>query len=113
MGGDVVNILQFALDGVTQQQSAIANNIANVQTPGYIAEHVSFEQSLQEAIARGGTASITEGPSAAPRASNGNNVRLSTELVAAQESTLQYEVLTNSLNAQFRLVRGAAGGSFA
>ncbi len=113
MGGDVVNILQFALDGVTQQQVAISNNIANVQTPGYVAENVSFEKSLQQAMASGGTASITESPSAAPPASNGNNVRLSTELVAAQESTLQYEVLTNSLNAQFRLVRGAAGGSFA
>lgn len=112
MGGDVVNILQFALEGVTQQQAAIADNLANVQTPGYTAEDVSFQKSLQEAIAGGGTASISEGPSAAPAASDGNNVSLTTELVDAQESTLQYQVITNSLNAQFRLVQGAAGGTY-
>lgn len=112
MGGNVINVLQFAIDGVSQQQAAIANNLANAQTPGYTAEDVSFEQSLRQALAGGGTASVTQRPSPAAPASNGNNVRLSTELVAAQESTLQYQVLTNSLNAQFRLVQGASGGSF-
>lgn len=112
MGGNVVNILQFALDGVTQQQAAISNNLANVQTPGYTAEDVSFQKSLQEAIAGGGTATITDGTSPAPDATDGNNVSLTTELVDAQESTLQYQVITNSLNAQFRLVQGAAGGSY-
>jgi flagellar basal-body rod protein FlgB len=112
VGGEVVNILQFALDGVTQQQAAIANNLANVQTPGYEAEDVSFQKSLQEAIAGGGTAQITEGSSPAAPASDGNNVSLTTELVDAQESALQYQVITSSLNAQFRLVQGATGGSY-
>jgi len=107
-----VSVLQFALDGVSQQQQAIAGNLANAQTPGYTAEHVSFEQSLERAISEGGTASITEQPSAAPPATDGNNVDLTTELVAAQQSTLQYQVITNALNDQFHLVQGAAGGPF-
>ena len=112
MGGNVVNILQFALDGVTQQQQAIAGNLANAETPGYTAEHVSFRQSLERAIAEGGTATITEQPSKAPPASDGNNVDLTTALVAAQQSTLQYQVITSALNDQFHLVQGAAGGPF-
>jgi flagellar basal-body rod protein FlgB len=112
VGGEVVDILQFALDGVTQQQAAIANNLANVDTPGYTAEDVSFQQSLEEALAHGGTASITESASGALAATDGNDVSLTTELVDAQESTLQYQAITDSLNAQFRLVQGATGGSF-
>lgn len=112
MGGNVVNILQFALDGVSQQQAAIAGNVANAQTPGYTAEDVSFQQSLERALADGGTATITESPSNAAPATDGNNVDLTTQLVEAQESTLQYQQITDSLNSQFRLVQGAAGGSF-
>lgn len=112
VGGDVVNILQFALDGVTQQQAAIAGNLANVQTPGYVAQDVTFQQSLQQALENGGTASISESPSSAAVAADGNDVSLTTELVDAEQSTLQYQAITSSLNAQFRLVQGAAGGSF-
>ncbi|MGH8980688.1 MAG: flagellar basal body rod protein FlgB [Acidimicrobiales bacterium] len=112
MGGSVVNILQFALDGVSQQQSAIAGNLANADTPGYTAEDVSFQQSLASALSEGGTASISENSSPAAPASDGNNVDLTTELVAAQESALEYQQITHSLSAQFRLAQGAAGGSF-
>jgi flagellar basal-body rod protein FlgB len=113
VGGDIVDILQFALEGVTQQQAAIANNLANAQTPGYTAETVSFQQSLEQALQRGGTAHITEAPSAAAPASDGNNVNLTTQLVEAEQSTLQYQAITDSLNAQFRLIQGSAGGSYA
>ena len=115
MAAQIVDILQFALDGVAQQQDAIANNIANDQTPGYTATGVSFQQSLAQALAAPGaaTAAVTESPSTAPPATDGNNVSLTDELVAAQQATLQYQVLTESVNAQFRLVQGATGGSFA
>lgn len=115
MSGQIVDILQFALDGVAQQQAAIANNLANVQTPNYTDTEVSFQQSLAQAIAGHGTgtASVSRAPSAAPPATDGNNVSLTNELVEAQQATLQYQVITDSVNAQFRLVRGASGGSFA
>ena len=35
------------LDGLWARQQAISNNIANVETPGYKAQSVSFEDQLQ------------------------------------------------------------------
>lgn len=108
----VIQVLQFALDGSSAEQSAVAGNLANAETPGYRAQDVSFEQSLQNALANGGTASVSESPSAAPAGTDGNNVSIATELVEGEQSALEFQALTHSLNAQFRLISGATGGRF-
>lgn len=115
MSAGIVGILHFAIDGVTDQQNAVANNVANDATPGYTATEVSFESSLQHALDLPGpqTAQVTSAPSVAPAAANGNNVRLGDELVQMQSDTLHYQTISESLNAQFRLIQGAAGGSYA
>lgn len=43
-------ILPKALDAYTQRQKAIAQNIANFDTPNYKRKYVSFEDELQKAI---------------------------------------------------------------
>lgn len=114
MDNGIIGVLQFAIDGVTDQQNALANNIANAQTPDFTAQDVSFQHSLQSAIAASGpsTAEITvENDPAAPNTA-GNNVDLNTELVDSEQATLQYQSIDESLNAQFRLISGSAGGSF-
>lgn len=114
MSTDIIGILQFAIDGITRQQNAIANNIANQATPGYTDNEVSFQRSLQQALAAGGpaTAQVTTAPSTYRSATNGNNVNLGGELVSAEKATLQYQSVSESLNAQLRLVQGASGGSY-
>jgi flagellar basal-body rod protein FlgB len=110
----IVNVLQYAVDGVAQQQQATANNLANADTPGYTAQDVDFETSLQQALgsADGGTATTAVSADPAAPATDGNNVDTSTQLVDAQTETLQYQTMVDMLNAQFRLISGAAGGSF-
>ncbi len=110
----IVSALQFAVDGVAQQQQATANNLANADTPGYTAQDVSFESSLQQAIdaPNGGSATVTVGADTATPASNGNNVDTANQLVNGQEETLQYQTMVDMLNAQFRLIAGSTGGSF-
>jgi flagellar basal-body rod protein FlgB len=49
----VSNVLNSALDGISLRQNVIADNIANVDTPGFRARSVDFESSLKSAIARG------------------------------------------------------------
>jgi flagellar basal-body rod protein FlgB len=110
----IVNVLQYAVDGVSQQQQATANNLANSETPGFTAQDVDFETSLQQALASstGGKASTLVSADPAAAATDGNNVDTGTQLVDAQKETLQYQTVVEMLNAQFRLVSGAAGGSF-
>jgi flagellar basal-body rod protein FlgB len=43
--------LRTSLSGLQQRQQAIANNIANVDTPNYKAKGVAFEEALQAELA--------------------------------------------------------------
>ena len=107
-----IGILQFALDSIVEQQQTIANNIANEDTPGYQADQVTFASSLSNALANGGEATAQSVPEGLSSGTNGNNVSVADELLAAEKATLQFQTVSESLNAQFRLVAGAAGGSF-
>ncbi|MCL4434255.1 MAG: flagellar basal body rod protein FlgB [Actinobacteria bacterium] len=111
---DIMQVLGFALQGMTQRQQAIAGNLSNVDTPGYTAQQVHFQSSLESAMSGQGpqSASITE--SASPRlpTTNGNNVDVGSQMVDAVQATMQYQALVDMFNAQYRLVQGAAGGSF-
>ncbi len=110
----IVDVLQFAVDGLTQQQQSIANNLANSETPGFTASDVSFQSSLQQALTSpsGGTASISVTPDPATPGTDGNNVDTGNQMVDAEQNTLQYQATVELLNAQFLLVQGASGGSF-
>lgn len=107
----IVGVLQFAVDGLAQQQQTIANNLANNDTPGFTAQDVDFQSSLQQALdsSTGGTAQVTVTPDPAPYATDGNNVDTSSQLVAAEQTTLQYQTMVDMLNQQFSLIQQAAG----
>ncbi len=47
-----VNIISKSLDAQMARNSVIANNIANVNTPGFRREEVSFEDTLQKALSK-------------------------------------------------------------
>jgi flagellar basal-body rod protein FlgB len=46
-----IDVVSKALDGLSMRHKAIASNLANVDTPNYHRKMVSFEDSLQQAIA--------------------------------------------------------------
>ena len=45
-----IPILQKALDGYSRRNRAIASNISNINTPGYKAQSVRFEEELADAM---------------------------------------------------------------
>jgi flagellar basal-body rod protein FlgB len=112
----VSQVLASALDGVTLRQQVIADNIANVDTPGFRASSVDFESQLKAAISDGafeqGADSITAttSPTDTPVGANGNNVDLRKETMAAVQSQFQYQILTRAVNERFNLVKTAAMG---
>jgi flagellar basal-body rod protein FlgB len=46
-----LRVLSHALDVRLQRQEVLSGNLANVDTPGYEARDVAFEESLQSAVA--------------------------------------------------------------
>ena len=110
----IVDVLHFAVDGLSQQQQAIANNLANAETPGFTATDVNFQDSLAQALAsnNGGTATVTNTPDPAMPATDGNNVDTGHQMIAAEQNTLSYQATVDLLNTQFRMIQGATGGSF-
>ena len=53
-GVDTVQLLQKAMQVTVQRQGYIANNIANVDTPGYTPVHLDFQATLRDALGGGG-----------------------------------------------------------
>ena len=111
-GADPTNLaLQAALHGLDARRAAHENNIANVETPGFIAQRVEFESALKRAMETGRTDQLTPTVNTTNDAAraNGNNVNLGQEMVALTETALTQELLVRALNDKYGLVRSAVG----
>jgi flagellar basal-body rod protein FlgB len=103
---------QFALDGLTQRAQATANNVANVNTPGYQATSVSFESALASALTRGtvpGAAQITTTVEPGTPNSQGNTVSLETEMVGGIKDSLTYQTMVSAFNYKVDILKTAIG----
>lgn len=121
---DVTTVaLERALDGAALEQRMVANNLANLETPGFVARHAKFHDSLRAALAaERGRSRPTDrehaldkvqprivASSVRPVQPHGNNVDVESEMTALSESVLQYEVLTRLLSKKLRMVGVAIG----
>jgi len=114
----VSRVLGLALDGVTTRQQVTADNISNVDTPGFRATSVDFESSLRQAVDSGDITATSDGgvriettPTDTPVGANGNNVDLRKETLAAVQTQYQYQMLTRAVNDRFTLMRDSIGGA--
>lgn len=98
-------VLHTAINGLSTRQNVIADNIANVDTPGFRARSVEFESALERAIERGGA--TTAGPGAigatveatdTPVGANDNNVDLRKESIAAIQTQYQYQIMGRAIS---------------
>ena len=109
--GDVTSsALKAALDGLAHRQRVTADNIANVNTPGFLAGRVAFESSLSRAVAGGenpASASAVVARSLEPTNTNGNNVNLDSETIIATETGLRYQLALNALDGKYNSLRTA------
>ena len=106
--------LNTALDGLSLRQRVIADNVANIDTPGFIASTVDFESSLRSALADGNLTETSVAPTTAatstPVGPNGNNVDLQTETTSAMQAVFQYQLLTRAVSDRASLVKTSIGG---
>jgi flagellar basal-body rod protein FlgB len=104
---DIASVsITTALSGLSAEQRAIANNIANIETPNYRATHVSFQDSLASAISGGDPADtqFTTQISTETPGQNGNNVDLDTETVDATKTQMQYQLMSTAMTNKFGLI---------
>jgi flagellar basal-body rod protein FlgB len=100
--------LTSALNGLSQRQRAIANNIANINTPGYQAQRVSFEDALAKSVQAGdGNAVATTSLSLEPTRLDGNNVNLDTETLSNIDTVLRYQFAAQAESALVARMRTA------
>jgi flagellar basal-body rod protein FlgB len=106
--------LEKAIEGAAARQQAIAQNLANVDTPGYQRVDVDFHQTLANAMASGTDAlsSATFSPqrdaSATVRA-DGSTVDPDVESAAQARNGLEYEALVQISKARIDILQSAMG----
>jgi flagellar basal-body rod protein FlgB len=105
--------LQSAMHGLATQQQVTANNIANLETPNFTAQDVSFESSLAAAIAAGdpSQATVTTSPTTDAAGVNGNNVSLDRELVSVTKNQLQQQLVAGALTSTYGLMSTVLQGA--
>jgi flagellar basal-body rod protein FlgB len=113
--------LRAAMSGLAARQRAIANNVANVDTPGFKASEVRFEDALKTAIGRGtgATANQTSLNAATSRSTlvdgtstraDGNNVDIDHEMELLGEANLNYSAMTQVMSTRLGILRSVIGG---
>ena len=124
-----VNFLQKALDAASLRQNVLANNIANVNTPGFKRSYVSFEESLQQALKKKKKMEITAnqpGHLKEERLENvkpqiktdnstslredGNNVDIDTEMTQLAMNSINYQTAITRLNGKLSTLRLVING---
>ncbi|MGL5674992.1 MAG: flagellar basal body rod protein FlgB [Cellulosilyticaceae bacterium] len=104
-----INIMNKALDATMLRVNTLTNNIANVETPGFKREDVSFEQKLIDEIEKKGVKGVeldaiegnvyTDYVGYASRM-DGNNVDIDREMGELAKTKLRYDVMIQRTSAQ-------------
>jgi flagellar basal-body rod protein FlgB len=96
--------LEHYMDLLSARQKLTAANIANADTPGYRTQDIDFQSEFQSAA--GGPPRVTE-VSGLQVKNDGNNVSLDRESRLLAENALRFQMASNLMRSQIRLVRSA------
>ena len=109
----VIAFLEAGIRAETLRQKAIANNVANLQTPGYRRLDVKFEDLLAKSLDSNGAADLSEAtpqlyePKQTPVKSNGNDVSLETEVGEMVKNTLRHKLFVRLLHKKYMGMQAA------
>ena len=118
---DYVNVLDKAADASWKRETVLANNIANVNTPGYKRKDLDFEGVLKQELGRCKHTSLDTkidnlhmdhlNPSVYTDLSNysyrldGNNVDIDVEEVEYASEQIRYQGITAGINNEFNRMK--------
>ncbi len=126
-----MHMLEKGLDASALRNKVIADNLANVDTPGYKRSEVLFEEELRKAMGResGLAGKLTHERhipigrktafNVAPEVvrsedtsmrNDGNNVDIDREMAALAKNSIMYTALAQELNGEFQKIKMAING---
>jgi flagellar basal-body rod protein FlgB len=95
------------------RQQALAGNLANVDTPGYVRKDVDFHDALRTAMSSGSDpGSMSFAPQAdasAPVRVDGNSVDVDAESSAMSQNALEYDALARVSATRIDILKSAMG----
>jgi flagellar basal-body rod protein FlgB len=103
----IVELIEAGLRAEALRQKTIANNVANLQTPGYRRLDVRFEQLLAKAIGSGGQFDLEEiepevyQPKNTSVNPNGNDVNIEVEVGELAKNNLRQKAFIRLLNKKY------------
>jgi flagellar basal-body rod protein FlgB len=111
-----IDLLNRLLDVASLRQDVIAQNVANLNTPGFRSLEVSFEDALKQSLAQTSSGPAThpapevkEGAGGHERV-DGNNVDVDQEMARLQKNALYFNIYTQLLAGNLAQFRAAIAG---
>ncbi len=114
---DYINVLDKAADASWTRNEIIANNIANVDTPGYKRQDLNFEDELERALGHSRyktmdakvadlkekhlEARVVSDYDGFSYRTDGNNVDIDTENVTLAANQIKYQGLMSGISSEF------------
>ena len=123
------SVVKTALDGLATRQRVTADNVANVNTPSFLAGRVQFEDALRAAVDAGqgfqgetrarisrlALADEASQPSMArslePTRTDGNNVNLDREVISNIDTQLRYALMMRAMDDSYGSIRTVASST--
>ncbi len=120
----VLTVLEKGLSASSLRQKVLADNVANVDTPGFKRSDVDFQSALNAALDRNGPAlslkatvprhitngiagnhSIVQTDSGTSFRNDSNNVDIESEMVNVAKNGLYYNALTRTISSHLGMLR--------
>ncbi|HJU09468.1 MAG TPA: flagellar basal body protein [Candidatus Binataceae bacterium] len=107
----VAGSLEHYLTLLSERQKLVASNVANVDTPGYKTKDIDFQTEFQNALS--GFSPAVKNVEGLTMKNDGNNVDLDRESRLLAENALRFNIASNLLRSQIKIVRMAIDGGSA
>jgi len=108
-----LSVLSKMMELSTKKHQVIANNIANVNTPGYIRRDLSFEEEMSRIVTSKDWASlrkldgkVTLDETNTPK-NDGNNISLTQEMNEMSQNGILYELTQKAFKSRVGLIKSA------
>ena len=104
----IIELIDAGIKAESLRQKAIANNVANLETPGYRRIDVKFEEVLAKSLDSSGKVDLSEiepevyQPKKTPLKANGNDVNLESEVGEMIKNSLRHKTFIRLLSKRYK-----------